>query len=374
MDENIEKDENTEMIEFCPKGHVYQHLFEQPKSYSGKPMCDICERTGLSNNCEDGFYHCPICKWDKCLKCKTMPSIMYAIAMDDLAKVQSLSKENNFFIDKKYNDLEGKTIFMKACKNGKLRIVKFLISLGCDMTLKDNCHMTGLSYACACGNLDIVKYLKSIGYDIYEKYINGTTCFHVASRNGRIDVVKYLVSLEWDIHEQNDNGYTAFLNVCLKGNVKMVKYFISLGSKLDEVDNYGNTAFLCTCVSGNLDSVNYLISLGCDIDKRSYFGISGYDYAYKYNTSLAVVLLEYGCEITRFHRSAFNIVKEDLANKIDDRIEIIENSKQSILNIWIDVDRFIIIDIISKFVYGLDNLKRPAIFTGSDPPQTFLIT
>jgi len=316
----LTEDLNTEIIEFCPQGHAYQHLFEKPKSYSGKAMCDICERKDLSKNCEDGFYHCSICQWDKCLKCRTMPPIINAIVMNDLAEVQNLSKENDFEIEKKYDDFEDKTVFMKACKNGNLDIVKFLVSSGCAMAAKDSYHRTAFFNACACGNLNIVKYLKSVGYDIYETDDNDQTCFHIASWNCQIDVVKYLVSLEeWDIHEKDQNGFTAFLSVCLRGNRTMMEYFISLGSKLDEMDNLGYTPFLLACCSNNLDAVNYLISLGCDINEKSNLGQSGYNFAHNsYNISLAILLLEYGCEITR---SFSDIEKTDFAKEIDARIQ-----------------------------------------------------
>lgn len=362
MDKNIPKDQKTEVIQCCPNGHECKHykFKEVPKVYSNyNPFCDMCERDDIPYNCDDGFYHCSLCEWDKCFKCRVMSPIMYAIVINDLSSVQMLSKEDGFEINKKFTDCHDRTVFIKACKIGNLKIVKYLISLDCDLYAKDIHKMTGFLHACRCGHLDIVKFLKSIGYNIYEKHKSRKSGFHLATRNGRIEILKYFVSVGWNI-----NDLAAFYCACSKGNVKIMKYFIELGyrDQVDENQSTINTPFICACSSKNLDAVKYLISLGYNINDKSKIVGSGYNIAIKKNNILlAVLLLEYGCEITKTVSKNENL---NLAKVIENRIQEIKKSKQTIKDLWVDVE-MLVIDKICEFAYGLTNLQRPNIFTSS---------
>lgn len=362
---NKTNDQNTEVIQFCWNGHKCEHYRDKntlPKVYQAKRynsvFCDICERGDILRNSNDGFYHCSICEYDKCFNCRIMSPIMYAIVMNDLHKVQILSKEDGFDINKKYTDCNNKTIFIKACSHGKLAIVKYLISLaGCDINAKDRDNITGFFYACRFGHLDIVKYLNSLGYDIYEKNTQFGTGFHYATRNSQIEILKYFVSLGWDINEVDAQDMTPFCYSCHKGNLTIMKYFISLGPRDQIDDDYRiSSPFILACVSSNLEAVKYLISLGYNINYKTKFVPYGYDFAKQTNNiSLAILLMEYGCEITPILRKNENV---DLTKAIAHRIQEIEKSKETMTNLWADIDMFII-ETISEFTYGLNNLKRP---------------
>jgi ankyrin repeat protein len=289
-----------------------------------------------------------------------MPPIMHAIVMNDLKNIQILSKEDDFDINKKYNDFSNKTIFIKACSNGNLKIVKYLVSLGCDMNVRDDKGKTGFLHTCSCGHLDIIKYLKSLEYDIFEKNDDGYSGLDLPTMHGRIETIKFFVSSGFDIHEQNSD-LTPFLLSCYYGDLTIIKYFISLGNCDEDDQDNRIPPFILVCQSKNLEAVKYLISEGYNINK-TVFGQSGYDIAYNSNNILLVVLLlEYGCKITTILQKNENL---DLVEAIENRIQQIEKSKQTIVKFWIDIDMFII-EIISEFAYGLHNLKKPAIFAST---------
>jgi len=227
--EEKEKKEDVTPIDSCPKGHTIKGLFEKPESYSQKPKCNICERKDLLKNSKGGFYQCPKCQWNKCSKCRPIPPIMLAIGMNDLDKVKSLSQEDGFKINEKYQWLGDKTVYMKACQSGNKDIVKFLISLKCDIKAQDKYQMTGLFHACASGDLEMVKFLKSKGCNIFERNINGTNCFHVATRQNQMHIIKYLISSGWGSQYFKNRKFKTSYEIEL-GDIKNEGDFFS-GSK-----------------------------------------------------------------------------------------------------------------------------------------------
>lgn len=132
-----------------------------------------------------------------------------------------------------------------ASKNGHLEVVKYLTSIGVDVT---NVNNQSLQCACRNGHLEIAKYLVSVGAtDTFGQALQ------VASQNGHLEVVKYLVSIGGDGIVAKDSAIT-------HGHLEIVKYLVSIGINVIETDRV-QIASLYGC----LDIVKYLVSLGADV-------------------------------------------------------------------------------------------------------------
>lgn len=136
-----------------------------------------------------------------------------------------------------------------ACENGKLDIVKHLVSKGVNVNEEDT---VSLKYACEYGHIQIVDFLIKNNANI-----NDSLGIVVACEKGFIDIVKLLI----------DNG--AKIEECLKyacksGNLNLVKYLI----EQKEVDvNEDNTLSLCyACKYNYIEIVKYLIEKNANID------------------------------------------------------------------------------------------------------------
>jgi ankyrin repeat protein len=79
--------------------------------------------------------------------------------------------------------------FYIAAESGNLYMVKYLASIGVDITARNN---YAICLASKYGHLETVKYLVSIGADITA---DGNYAIRLASEKGREEVVKYLESL-----------------------------------------------------------------------------------------------------------------------------------------------------------------------------------
>lgn len=122
--------------------------------------------------------------------------------------------------------------FVKACENGKLELVKYLLT---SPELKEHANIhtdkvTGFKMACRFGHLEVVKYLLTYDELNEQPYSNSSQNegFITASVNEHLDVVKYLLTSpdlikHAHIHTKQD---LAFCLACDKNNTKLIEYFI----------------------------------------------------------------------------------------------------------------------------------------------------
>ena len=147
---------------------------------------------------------------------------------------------------------------IQAAANGHLDTIKYLVSLGADITAQDN---YSVRVASGNGHLETVKYLVSLGADITAQ---DNYSVRWASANGHLDVVKYLVSLGADITAQNNYSVRVASD---NGHLNVVKYLVSLGANITDRKN---AAVCYAASSGHFDVVKYLVSLGADITAQDY--------------------------------------------------------------------------------------------------------
>ena len=160
-------------------------------------------------------------------------ALMYASLRGHLEIVKYLISKGADINAKNDNGL---TALMAASGDkGKLEIIKALVegkggllsvfSKGADVNAQDDNGETALMRACANGKLEIVKYLISKGADVNAKITvaqhKGLTALIGDSFRGYLEVVKYLVSKGADINAKSDSGMTA-LNVAKTNAIKEV--------------------------------------------------------------------------------------------------------------------------------------------------------
>ena len=81
-------------------------------------------------------------------------------------------------------------------------------------------------------DVNFLKYLVSLGADVNVKDCNGNTPLHKAAwHNSNVEVVKYLVSMKADVNSQNIKGKTPLDWARNNTNTTMVKYLESIGAK-----------------------------------------------------------------------------------------------------------------------------------------------
>jgi TPR repeat protein len=99
-------------------------------------------------------------------------------------------------------------LLMRACDDGFLPTLERLISQGVNINAKDEFGKTALHTACREGHLRIVKYLMGKGFkNVNAKDKLGLTPLHYASYHGHLNVVKYLVEdCKADVNANGTDG------------------------------------------------------------------------------------------------------------------------------------------------------------------------
>jgi hypothetical protein len=148
------------------------------------------------------------------------------LTADDLNKEIDDNTFNNYEI--KFN--LPSHLFLNACLNSDIKIVKYLYGHAKEYLIKNLTHQ----YA----------------HKLFE-----FTCF-----KGNFETVKWLYNtFNIDIHYNND---IAFLSACLSGNINLSKWIHNFGDVNINVIELWNDNFLMICLYGFVDIIKWLHSIG----------------------------------------------------------------------------------------------------------------
>lgn len=153
----------------------------------------------------------------------------------------------------------GRTALHVAAKNGKLYVVKYLISKGIDINSRDEADWTPLMSAVYGGELNTVRYLIDIGADINAKSRLCSTSLHFAADSGELDIVKCLVFKGANINAKNIDCRTPLHFAADNGNLSVIKYLIRKGADINAEDEYANIPLYFAIRNRKLEIVKYLV-------------------------------------------------------------------------------------------------------------------
>lgn len=86
-----------------------------------------------------------------------------------------------------------------------LDLVRYLIEQGVKTDLRDENQLTGCTVIHGVESLAMLKYLQSIGIDISSRCNNGRTLLHYAARSGHTEIVRYVLEHDLIDKQVNDN-------------------------------------------------------------------------------------------------------------------------------------------------------------------------
>ncbi|XP_048258286.1 putative ankyrin repeat protein RF_0381 isoform X2 [Haliotis rufescens] len=161
----------------------------------------------------------------------------------------------------------------EACREGKLEIVKNILSTGsADINNKSQDGWTPVLLAANTGRKDIFDELVKKGCNLSAVLDNGNNILHVACLTGNTDITEYLTAVV-SIDSKGMYGRTAVMKAAAVGNKNVFDLLVGKGCNLSAVDDGGNNILHLACVSGNVHIVEYLITHKiADIERRGPFG------------------------------------------------------------------------------------------------------
>uniref|UniRef100_A0A914HV40 ANK_REP_REGION domain-containing protein n=1 Tax=Globodera rostochiensis TaxID=31243 RepID=A0A914HV40_GLORO len=199
----------------------------------------------------------------------------------------------------------GATPWFEACMQGHLDIVKFFVENGQNIEVagiigystllktkeknflyaasakyKQKYGCTGLMYASVNGRVDVVRFLLSIGASVDRTNKHGVTALLWATSSGHLDVCRALVANGAKVNqEKTDDGLSPWLEACALGHLDIVKLFVENGQDIEVANNKGLTGLMYASVKGRVDVVRFLLLKGASTARTDADGKTSRDKA-----------------------------------------------------------------------------------------------
>ena len=245
---------------------------------------DDCE-TLIRNIVESGDLPFVQLLLEKGIDFKKYKGVLYNAAVSGNPEVFKLilKFDNNIHHRSEY----GRTILMAAVANET--IVKTLLEMGVDVSIKDNQGRTAFISAVRNGNEAVVKLLLEHGADIHTRTnkgigeFSGENALMQAALGGHTNIVTLLLKKGVGLEERDDNGATA-LHWAVGGvsrgwrntaNPNMTKFLLENGAQVNALDKYGQTPLHNTVILGiyvDVKTILNLVQFGADVSIKDING------------------------------------------------------------------------------------------------------
>lgn len=153
-------------------------------------------------------------------------------------------------------DKTNRTAFFRACWEGHVDVVGYLMEQGTDVLVKAQGGETALQAATAEGHLDVVQKL----YNSHPEFLemtrdDGQTAMILAAWTKHLDVAKFLMEQKADINAKDGDGDNILNNVVFADTeqseemLEILQYLLDTGAKI-EPNNSGRNAFHIAAYGG----------------------------------------------------------------------------------------------------------------------------
>ena len=146
--------------------------------------------------------------------------------------------------DVRIKEKDGFTVYIAAAYKGYLEILKLLVTYNNSLLNEvNNINGTPLFLATWKGHEDVVRYLLSMNVDVSIKHKDGLTVYNLAAREGHLNVLKVLLDHNRDlIDEVCCVKQTPLHRAARKGKLDVVRYLLEENASTTRKDIEGKTA------------------------------------------------------------------------------------------------------------------------------------
>jgi cytohesin len=188
-------------------------------------------------------------------------------------------------------DGRGLTPLHYAVTAGQYDVVKFLITKGTDVNVKEIWPFgTPVHLAVENGDKEIVELLAAAGADVSARKSRATRAapLHLAAKRGRNDIVAVLASYNADLNVKDKDGLSPLHIAVSAAHKDVVEFLLAEGADLDAEDREGNTPLNYAIWNRNRDMVKLMLEKGAGTNVKA--TSSGY-------TSLHLAIIMWSSEL-----------------------------------------------------------------------------
>ncbi len=141
-------------------------------------------------------------------------------------------------------DPQSEAAFRKAAQDGDMKTVNVLAAKGVNVNAKDETGKTALLWvAPARDNPEMVRALIALGADASVKDNDGETALMIAASQDNPGIVEALLAAGVEIDATNNDGRTALMAAAFRANIDILKILLAKGADLKLKDKQGKTAY-----------------------------------------------------------------------------------------------------------------------------------
>lgn len=165
-------------------------------------------------------------------------SLIVSASEGDIAEVKRLIEECK--VDINTCDHDGRTALHLAAAEGRLDIVKYLLSKNANINGFDRFHNTPLDDAVAGRKADVIKHLKSEGAHL-GRISDSALAFCREAGKGNITDMQMFLDAGVDLNGGDYDNRTPLHLASSEGQVQAVEWLVKQGARVNSIDRFGNT-------------------------------------------------------------------------------------------------------------------------------------
>ena len=193
--------------------------------------------------------------------------LMVAAAMGQERAVNLLLSKG---ADPHLKNLMGKNLLHVAAQGGNTSIVKKALSYDIDIDSKDEGSATPLIIAVKGNHVKVVKFLLQRGADMSLTYgPDKMNVLHIASQEGSVAVIEMLLSYDLRPDPRDGEGNTPLACAAANGQIEAVNCLLEHGADPFLKGQNGWSLLHFAAQSGNVVIIETMLSKGLDIDSRA---------------------------------------------------------------------------------------------------------
>jgi ankyrin repeat protein len=194
-----------------------------------------------------------------------------AISRGDLAKVQSMIKDNPGLVSNK--DFLGRTPLYDAVRVGRKEVVELLLANHADINARDDRGLTPLHDAADSDYKEGVKWLLANHADLDARDNAGGTPLHHAAKAGHAEVVNLLLGSHADVNARDNAGWTPLHYAADQDHKEVVELLLANHADVNAKANSGDTPLHRASLEGHSkDVVDVLLANGANPNASNVLG------------------------------------------------------------------------------------------------------
>ena len=196
--------------------------------------------------------------------------------VDAVARSLNLSTPNELF---KLGSTLFPAMLNSAVMENDLQKIDMIKNYGADLSIVNSDHRTALHLAVCVGSKEIVKYLLTNGASVHLRDRYDNTPLNDAISNDRHEIIQMLMACGAHLSSSFKNIGELTCNAAARGSITRLESYRLAGANLSQQDNSGRTPLHLACLHGYVDAIEFLKQQNVNENILDLLGLSPLDYA-----------------------------------------------------------------------------------------------